>query len=243
MSDADKNSTHSPRFIVAAIALGVLLVAGVIVVVSILVGQGDRAHAIAVSSSAGNPPAPTGPTAADASVCGLPGFQSTGTLAKVPATRWSLVGTMQAPSYKGVGPGVVGSDGFRSCYAHTVEGALFAASNFVALTTNGNYVLQAAQKLDVPGPGQQIAIEQAKAGATHSGSGVEVAAFQISSYTGKSATVTVVFQSTGGALDSVPIELQWSSGDWKIVLTADGQTPLNSTIISSLDGYTPWAAS
>ena len=47
MSDADKNSTHSPRFIVAAIALGVLLVAGVIVVVSILVGQGDRAHAIA----------------------------------------------------------------------------------------------------------------------------------------------------------------------------------------------------
>jgi hypothetical protein len=242
MSDSDKNSTHSPRLIVAAVALGVLLAVGVIVVASILIGQGNRAHAIAVSSSAGNPPASTAPTAADASVCGLPGYQSTGTLAKAPATKWSLVGTMQAPSYKGVGPGVVESNGFRSCFAHTVEGALFATASYAAVTTDGSYSLEAAQKLIVPGAGQQADEATAKAGGPHTGANLQVAGFSIGSYTGRTATVTLVFQGTDGELVSVPIELQWSAGDWKQILTPDGQTPLNETIVSSLDGFTPWAA-
>ena len=239
MSTADSQSPFRSRgFIVAAIVVGAIVLAAIVVLVTSLLGGGDN-HADPT-------PAPTtsmsaDPGSADPSVCGLEGFEETNSLTTAPGNEWELVGTVAAPTdAKGTGPGTI-DDGFRSCYAHTAEGALFAAVNYVALASDSRNVPRLPELVE-PGPGRDAALAAGGSGGSSS-TRLQVAGFQINSYSAEEAVVDIAWNvtSSGSALVSMPVVLHWVDGDWKIVLDDNGQPPFAASPLENLGGYIPWA--
>lgn len=239
MSTADSQSPFRSRgFIVAAIVVGAIVLAAIVVLVTSLLGGGDN--------NADPTPAPTtstsaDPGSADPSVCGLEGFEETSSLTTAPGNEWELVGTVAAPTdANGAGPGTI-DDGFRSCYAHTAEGALFAAVNYVALASDSRNVPRLPELVE-PGPGRDAALA-AGGGVGSSSTRVQVAGFKINSYSADEAVVDIAWNvtSSGSALVSMPVVLHWVDGDWKIVLDDNGQPPFAASPLENLGGYIPWA--
>lgn len=229
------NPFTSRGFIAAAIVIGVILLAGVIVLVTSLTAPHDPVTKPTSS--------PSGPVASsdDKSVCGLPGFETNNSLTAAPThTKWELVGTVGTPTDpKGAGPGRTDSDGFRSCFAHTGAGALYAAVNFIALGTDGT-LRPRLTELVADGPGKD-AIANSDPNAGTDSARAQLAGFRIDSYDAGSATVDLALNYNTGDLVSVPIKLVWEDGDWKLVLTDSGTLPLKPAQLQSLGGYIPWA--
>lgn len=223
-----------PGFIAAAIVVLLILVAGGIAVI------------VGITSSRDPGPTPTdtsglGPSAEDASVCGLEGFETESSLTVAPDNDWELVGTVAAPTDPAVGPGVVDSDGFRSCFAHTAEGALYAAVNYVASSSDPRLQPRLWTLLE-SGPVRDQA-EAASSSATFepSASRLQVAGFRVLKYSASTAVIDVAWQVTAPAtgLMSQPIEFVWQEGDWRLATTATG-LPYSSSTLESLGGYTLW---
>lgn len=230
------NPFTSRGFIAAAVVVGVILLAGVIVLVTALTAPHDP---VAKPTST-----PSSPVASndDKSVCGLPGFETESSLTAAPDTKWELVGTVATPTdRKGAGPGSQ-RDGFRTCFSHTAEGALFAAINYVALASDSRNIPKIPD-LIAPGKGKDAALAQATSSPNASTTRLQVAGFKINSYSAGEATVDVVWSVTSqdNALVSFPTVLKWTGGDWKIVLNDDGQPPFAPVQLQSLGGYIPWA--
>jgi hypothetical protein len=234
---APKNPFSRPGFIAAAIIVGIILLAAIIVLVTSLTRDtGDN-----TTQPTDGPSTSSTPTAdaSDESVCGLDGFENTNTLTQAPENDWELVGTVAAPTEPdGAGPADV-IDGLRTCYAHTAEGALFFAVNFAAMGTDASLRDQLPQ-LVAPGPGRDALIA---AGSESSGSTLraQVAGYKIGSYSAKNATVDLAVNYSSGELVSLPLKLVWAEGDWKIQMTDAGVLPLSPAPIANLGGYTPWS--
>lgn len=239
MSNAEPRNRFTRRgFIIAAVGVGVIVIAAIIVLVAMLTRSPEP-------DPSPTPPASVTPSAtpsadpADASVCGLRGYEEESSLTGAPDTEWELVGTVAAPTDPdSAGPGVIDDDGFRSCYAHTAEGALFAAINFVALGTDGT-LRERLQELVAPGPGRDAIASQPSG--ESSSSRAQVAGFKIAAYNGQDATVDLALNYSTGTLVSLPMRLMWVDGDWKLILTDSGQLPLAPAEISNLGGYIPWS--
>lgn len=238
----DQSNSHPlrrPRFVIAAAIVALLIVIAVIVTVTNVVG-GAKPAATAQPTAAKTSAPPSGVDAdSSPSTCGLSGYSKTSTLTSLPKTTWQLVGTMAAPNSKSFGPGIVTDNGFRSCYQHTAEGALFFASNFLALGTD-----QTMQKqllgLVAPGRGHDAIAAKPATGSTAS-TRAQIAGFKVDSYDGKNTTVEVVLNYSSGTLAAVPIKLTWLSGDWKLILADDGTMPIAPSALDNLGGYTPWS--
>lgn len=223
------------------LALGVialLVVAAVIVAISFATRGSDPTPSPSASSTAGPVSDPD-----DASTCGLEGFETENSLEAAPVAEWELVGTVAAPlAPEGAGPGRVGADGFRSCYAHTAEGALFAAVSYFAVASDVRLLPRVPDLLE-EGLGKDAAIANAADNPSPSSSRLQVAGFKINSYDENEAVVDVAWNVTseGGALVSFPTVLHWQDGDWKVVVTDDGQFPYAAAALPNLAGYIPWA--
>lgn len=237
MSTAESPNPFRRRgFVVAAIVVGAIVLAAIIVLVTSLLRGGEN--------NADPTPAPTtsssaDPSAADPSVCGLEGFEETSSLTTPPSNEWELVGTMAAPVDAASGPGDVDSAGFRSCFAHTAEGALFAAVNFVATGTDATLGPRLVE-LVAPGPGRDVLEGQSSDGNT-SNLRAQVAGYNIAAYSADNATVDLALNYSSGQLVSVPLKLVWADGDWKVEMTSAGELPLSPAEIQNLGGYTPWS--
>jgi hypothetical protein len=236
------NETRRPfarrGFIAAATVIGIVVLAAIVVIVSSVV---RAAH-----HSAAAPTPTTTPTSeqssSDKSVCGLSGFESKSSLTSAPTNKWDLVGTVAAPTDPdGAGPGSI-KDGFRSCYAHTAEGALFASVTYVALASDARNISDLASLL-APGQGKEAAIAAATSAPSPTSIRLQVAGFKVNSYDAHEAVIDVAWSvtSSGGALVSFPTVLDWDDGDWKIVLASDGQPPFASSPLQNLGGYIPWS--
>ena len=241
MSDQSEqqNPFRSRRFVLSIVVVAVIALLGVIVLVSNLFGGKDEA-----APTASPLPSTTAvPVDSDPSACGLKGYEATASLTNAPSTTWTLVGTVAAPSDpEGSGPGVTDSSGFRSCYAHTAEGALFAAVNFVALGTDAT-MQDELTTLVAPGEGRDTLMALIAAG-TDSGTAsvrAQVAGYAISAYDAQGATVDLALNYSDGQLVSLPIKLTWSEGDWKVVFADDGTMPIAPAALEGLGGYTPWS--
>ncbi len=233
-STEPKSPLAKRGFLFAAIGVGAIGLAAVVAITAAITGGGG-------DPTPAPTPEPTTPaiSAQDQSVCGLPGFDTEGTLTAAPVTDWELVGTVAAPTDpKGAGPGEVDDDGFRSCYAHTPPGALYAAANFVALGTDATLGPRLIE-LVAEGPGKGRVERQSTGGS--SGDRAQIAGFRIGSYTGNAATVDLVLNYSSGTLVSLPLKLTWEAGDWKLVLADDGSLPLSPAQLENLGGYIPWA--
>lgn len=242
MSDNQASKPPVSRTLVLSIVVvAIVLVCVLVFIIGAVARNAGGGHATPAathtSSSTGN----SGETSADKSICGLPGFTATGTLKSAPPTKWVLVGTVAAPTERTtVGPGVVKSNGFRSCYEHTPTGALFAAANLLALDSDQSLLKEVAENLIVPGPGRTALIAQSSSPSAATAR-YQLAGFAIDSYSRGGATVDLAINTSTGQLVSFPIQLQWSAGDWKAKTTSTGGFPLQPASLSDLGGYIPWS--
>jgi hypothetical protein len=239
MSDQSEqpNPFRSRRFVLSMVVVGFIALLAVIVLISNLAG-GKKETAPANTPAASSPATPVD---SDPSTCGLKGYETSGTVNSAPKTKWQLVGTVAAPTDRStVGPGTVEPDGFRSCFAHTPTGALYAAVNMMAITSDKSLTREFATKLVVPGAGQKALLTQAGSSSAVA-SRYQIAGFKIDSYDNHSATVDLAVNFSTGQMLSFPIQLQWLEGDWKLKTTNDGGFTLSPAQLQSLGGYIPWA--
>jgi hypothetical protein len=243
-STTDQNPLTKPGFIISA-ALVVALIAAVIVI--FFLPKADSNAQPAPPPSASNASAqPTTSSAAEAdSVCGLPSSSETA-LGAAPESDWELVGRMATPTDpETFGPGVTDESGFRSCFAHSPTGALYAAMNIAALGSSGSseLVTKLADKLLVPGTGRDAAMREASTGANPSGNSttIQVRGFVIKSYTPSEADVDLAFETNTGALGHSTFSMRWVDGDWKVKPSDDGVTFGSVSQLSDLSGFIPWS--
>jgi hypothetical protein len=245
MSESTQSSTErspftKPGFIISA-ALVVALFAAVVVIFFL-----PKADSTApASSSAGASSAPSkSADAAGKSVCGLPSSTETA-LGAAPKSKWELVGKIAAPTDpKTFGPGVTDGDGFRSCFANSPTGALYAAANMIALGSSGTqYELKLAEKILVPGPGRDAAIKAAKTRTSTAASSetAQVSGFLLKSYSPAEADVDLAIKLPNGALAHSVLSLRWIAGDWKVKASDDGQVFNGVAQLSDLSGFILWS--
>jgi hypothetical protein len=245
MSDSSNQGRFGGRwFIPAVVVVALVIVLVIVLVITNLAHSGNKPEAqTPTASSAPSKSSSTVPADAK-SVCGLKGYDTTNELSGTPRATWQVVGTFPAPTdEKGAGPGVIDSSGFRSCYAHTAEGALFATANFAALGTDATmYPKMSALVADGPGKSAIEQLLKSNSGASTDGTRAQLAGFKIDSYSADVATVDLALNYSDGTLVSAPLKVQWADGDWKVVLADDGSFPIAPSPLQSLGGYTPWAA-
>lgn len=236
--DSDEERPRRRWTIVAAAVLGLILLAGIVLAVLPPAGRKETSPQPAPSAS------PTSPeTAAEgsASVCGLPpGDQSVPSLAPV-STDWQLVGTIATPTApRTFGPGEV-DGGVRSCFARSPLGTLYAATNFVASTSDPGIRVDAVRELTADGEGRDRALDLIEDADPGSGdSGAQIAGFTFLNWDQSYSTVDIALNYEGTAVH-VPIPLRWEDGDWKVVLPADGDLFGNLAPLPNLTGYVPWS--
>ncbi|CAQ02767.1 hypothetical protein ACR8AL_01940 [Clavibacter sepedonicus] len=237
-----------PLWIAVAALLAVILVVGGIAAGTGAFSGGGTPAAAPPGDATVAPDAAPAPGASAlpdgaASVCGLQGYEETSSLTSAPEAKWEIIGTMAAPQApKTAGPGVQEDDAqFRTCFAHTTEGALFATINFFATSTNP---ANQPRMYELLADGAARDTVRSAGGGTQQGSStrLQVAGFKVTQYNADTATIDLAMSvsSKDGALVSQPMVVKWEHGDWKIVLTEAGPQ-YKPAPLTSLGGYIPFS--
>lgn len=241
--DGQQNPFTRPGFIAAAVVIVVVVVLGI--VLAIVNGtRDDEPGALPSSSPAGPSAAPTADTTeipGGASVCGLGGEVLSGTLTTAPVAEWQYHGTASYPFSAEVGPAETDPAGFRYCFQHTPEGALFAATYAATVGTDPTVVSEWVKYFAAPGIYRDQLIEEAGSAGESADIRLRVAGFRLLAYDGSTANVDVAMVASvqGQTVNmSAVYPLVWSDGDWK--LSTDTPEPGNVASIPDLTGYTPW---
>ena len=224
--------------IAAAAVLGVIALAGLVLALLPSVPN-DEATPQPRPPATTPSPAPTQDGAR--SVCGLPpGDQAVPAVAPV-STDWELVGTVAAPTApRSLGPGTV-EQGVRSCFARSPLGTLYAATNFLASTSDPRIRAAAVRELTADGEGRDRALDLIEGADPGSGNaGAQVAGFTFLNWDRSYSTIDVALNVEGTPIH-VPVPLRWEGGDWKVVLPADGDLYANMAPLPNLTGYVPWS--
>ena len=243
-STTETNPFTKPGFIISA-ALVVALIAAVVVIFLLPKGE-DSTQSAPAPTEAGNSAAatPSKSKAAEDSVCGLPASSETA-LGTAPTSNWELVDRMATPTDpETVGPGMTDESGFRSCFANSPTGALYAAMNIAALGSSGSpeLVAKASDKLLVPGTGRDAAIKDAASGAVSTDSStIQVRGFIIKSYTPAEADIDLAFETSEGVLGRISMPMRWMDGDWKVKPADDGSPYSAMSQLSDLSGFLLWS--
>lgn len=256
-SDDDQRSAFTrPGFIAAAALVAVLVIAGIVIAV-VVPGSGSSHQPQAAptapvsrpTSPAGTATTPAGPTP---SICGLPGTVLSGTLTTVPKTTWKYQGVIAYPSSPVYGPGKTAAAGYRYCFQHSPAGAVFATGNAItnALASesgpNGTGQGSWISYFVAQGPYRhQTIASQGGSGSSAPPAGEQVAikGFQLLGYTGKTATVVLAVDISGGGhsgLGAFTYALIWQDGDWHLDATTTNS--FSAGPLSSLQNYVQWKA-
>ncbi|UYY83619.1 hypothetical protein OIT41_19845 (plasmid) [Arthrobacter sp. YA7-1] len=239
-STTESNPFTKPGFIIAA-ALVVALIAATVVIFLLPKGQGNAQAAPSPAESGSSATSSPGASAvAGKSVCGLPGSKETA-LGAAPKSKWELLGSTAVPTEPStVGPGTVGTDGLRSCFAQSPTGALYATANIWASSFNG-YAKQVYLRLAADSPTRDKAVQAIQEGKDVGGTSpkVQFAGFIIHSYTPTAAVVELAFKSADGGYGAISTSLLWEGGDWKLDMPAAGGGAVRP--ISDLSSFIPWA--
>ncbi len=238
-STTESNPFTKPGFIIAA-ALVVALIAAAVVIFLIPKGQGNAQPAPTESSSSATA-SPSASSGSGKSVCGLPASKETA-LGTAPKSKWELVGTMAVPADPSTaGPGTVGKDSLRSCFAQSPTGALYATANIWAASFNGS-AKQVYLELAADSPTRDKAVKAINEGKDVGGGSspkLQIAGFIMHSYTPTAAVVELAFKTADGEYGALSTSLLWEDGDWKLDMPAAGGGTVRQ--ISDLSSFIPWA--
>lgn len=170
--------------------------------------------------------------------------------AAAPPTTWRLVGHMAAPSSPAAGP-ADSTDGIPVCYAPDAVGALFTAANFIAATSANDAPAKlrraALTTLTVDDAARTLAVANYDGtGGGPSSFGMTIAGFSFTSYDPAHATTTVdLALLVKGSYLHLPVQLRWTSGDWRVQLPVSGNLfaafqPVPDPTGALPGGYIPW---
>lgn len=239
-SSSSEEKSLSWTLVAALLVVGLIVVVGVILSISGLRGDdGEGASPPTASSSSS-----TTSTGADSdSVCGLPGHESSGALNEAPDATWSLLDGFAVPATK-AGPGEVEEDGFRYCYAHTPEGAVLAAANFMGVASVPDLHSKVVEQLIAPGPGQK-ALRQSDPPSSSSSSApemrVQIAGLRLDTYSDDHASLTLLIRGSNGGFIAQPFDLRWAQGDWRVVVADDGTSKTEPRSVPDDAGFLAWS--
>lgn len=245
--DTQQSPFARPGFIIGAVVVAALIVAGIFLTVLNLNREPDAAPpAPDPSSSATTSTAPS-PTASGgtggASVCGLEGQVLSGTVTTAPAATWAYQDVYAYPESATYGPGATAPQGYRYCFQRSPEGSVFAAANMtVGLLGDVNTRSTLAEYALTSDTYRSQLLSEV--GSSSSDVRASIAGFRLLSYDGDSARVDVAFRGStdGQAVNgSVVFDLTWWQGDWKI--NADNAQPLRISQLPDLSGYIAWRES
>jgi hypothetical protein len=238
------------KFLTAAVVIAAVVVLGVLVTAMSLLGGDDPEATTGATDGSATPATPPAAEEGDrdASLCGLEGRESNGSLGAPPEdVTWQLVDTFALPSSAADGPGETDESGVRYCYARTREGAVLMAASILAWSAlDGDEVAAAILEHSIAsGPGYDVIAEEVEKGEALTGDGrdenrLQIAGFQLVSYTADAAVVDVVVKAATGQLASTPVELAWERGDWRVRPAPDG-TLIRPQPVPDLTGYVAWA--
>jgi len=241
----EQNPFRKPGFLAAAIVTVALVIAGVVLAIVAALGgdSDDETAATPAPTSSSASAAPTAEPTADAegaSVCGLGGVELSGTVTVAPEAQWQYQDVYSYPSADGIGPAETASEGYRYCFQHSPEGALFAASNMVVQSFDGtgrtawlDYVVSEGTYRD-----SLLASDQ---GDSDQDVRAAIAGFRVLAYEGNTSRVDVAYRATlNGEVvyGSLVADMVWADGDWK--LNADVDNPARISQLPDLSGYTSW---
>ncbi len=246
--DEQPNPFTRPGFIAAAVVITVIVALGIVLAVR----NATREDTPAIPGAA--PAMSTGPAAVatatppqsevEPSVCGLPGEAMEGTLTTAPAAEWKFEGTTAYPTSQEFGP-ASSSDGVRSCFQRSPQGAVFAAANAVAQGSNQGTVGAWLDYFLAEGPHRDTVLSQGSGGEVDDqGIRIEIAGFRLLSYDGETARVDVAVRgkTEGQTVNlSMVYSLVWQNGDWKLQV-ADPEAPFDVAHVPDLVGYVAWGA-
>lgn len=239
-STNETNPFTKPGYIIAA-ALVVALIAATIVIFLVIPDGSEEGTPQPAQSSTSAAASTTTAAPAGKSICGLPAGKETA-LGTAPKSKWELLGSMAVPTDpSAAGPGAVGKDGLRSCFAQSPTGALYATANIWAASFNG-YAKQVYLELSADSPSRDKAVQAIKEGKDVGGEAspkVQIAGFIIRSYTPEAAVVELAIKSNDGGYGAFSTSLLWEDGDWKMEIPAAGGGAVRK--ISDLSAFIPWA--
>ncbi|WP_129360382.1 MULTISPECIES: hypothetical protein [Micrococcaceae] len=169
-------------------------------------------------------------------------------LDSAPKTDWknSLNG-LKVPSSKEFGPEKVGDDKVPSCFQHSPEGALFAATNYSLPVIAQDYGVMSKiireQALDNDARNQvakKFEDQNSSASASSEAGDFQVAGFRIENYAEDKATVKILVSIYGGAgYGELTFTVQWDNDDWRFDADADTED-ISFRQVQGPDGYTEW---
>lgn len=255
------SSGSRPGFIVAALGVALLVVAGVVVSIQAVVG-GDASGGDMTVGDEQRTPAPAGATQAgpeqllgddDAiatvspSRCGLrepeqgSPLPADRQLVIAPETSWRDIDVNLAPSSPEAGPAAMHEGGFGYCFQRSAEGALFAAANFLV---QANTPALRAPLLDYAlAAGQHREFLLAGSGPEGTGVRLQIVGYRMLAFDGATARIDIAQRvSVDGATSFIAavVDLVWIDGDWRI--PSDEPAPVRLQSLGDVGGYVRWSA-
>lgn len=243
--DTQQNPFTRPGFIVGAVVVAALIVTAIVLTILNLNRDNDAAPpapdpSSSATSSAAPSPEPSG-VAGGASVCGLAGEELSGTVTTAPAAEWQFQDVYAFPTSPTAGPGETAPEGYRYCFQHSPEGALFAAANVTVIGFSDPSIRASFLEYALTdGPYRDTLLSDVGTGGP-SDVRASIAGFRMLAYDGESARVDVAFTGSSGGQSvngSLVLELVWNDGDWK--LDATNPEPVRTAQLPDLSGYVSW---
>jgi hypothetical protein len=155
--------------------------------------------------------------------------------------QWKSVGSIMVPTSATDGPARY--DGaVWECYAHNPTGAVLAAYDIFAGLASPDWHVIAEHDV-IPGQGQQayIAASQSQTYSEPAPGGIaQAVGFEILAYTAQQATVETLADAGDDQYQASELTVAWYDGDWKMVLTPDGESGPDPQLVTSTDGFVLW---
>lgn len=208
-------------------------------------GRSDASSG-STSSTAGSQASinPTGKVDTWGSVCGLAGVELKPTReVNMPAMRTKVFVDSTSYYYNNLtGPGKRADGDVPTCYAHSSEGAILAATNFQALAGGGRRLIDLVKATTYEDDDQKRLLAKGK-DSHENPTTVQSVGYGIQVIDENNVVVRLAIRipKYPYILSQSTFTLIWDKGDWKVKIGPKG--PLDITVISSVEnaGMVPWA--
>ena len=186
---------------------------------------------------------PTGKVNTWGSVCGLAGVELKPTReVNMPAMRTKVFVDSTSYYYNNLtGPGKRADGDVPTCYAHSSEGAILAATNFQALAGGGRRLIDLVKATTYEDDDQKRLLAEGK-DSSENPTTVQSVGYSIQVIDENNVVVRLAIRipEYPSALAQSTFTLIWDKGDWKVKIGPEG--PLDITVISSVEsaGMAPW---
>ena len=187
---------------------------------------------------------PTGKVDTWGSVCGLAGAELKPTReVNMPTMRTKVFVDSTSYYYNNLtGPAKRADGDVPTCYAHSSEGAILAATNFQALAGGGRRLIDLVKATTYEDDDQKRLLAKGK-DSHENPTTVQTVGYSIQVIDENNVVVRLAIRipKYPSILSQSTFTLIWDKGDWKIKIGPKG--PLDITIISSVEnaGMVPWA--